>query len=107
MDTPKNSTKAAYGKVEVALQAPIEFCASVLKKLDKSLVVDSVYPLRMELMNVVRRCCRLVTALSICSRTFTFQFCRAMVTCCMNTCWSQTTVKPPSPYLESETEATF
>lgn len=53
MDQPKNSTKIAYGRLNVTLQGPMLFCAELLHRLGYNPAPRTVYPLRMEVMGTV------------------------------------------------------
>ncbi|KAF6037448.1 GLB1L [Bugula neritina] len=51
MDPPKNSTKVAFGKLNVTLQGPLHECAPLLSKLRGFPDVHVPFPIRSELMD--------------------------------------------------------
>lgn len=53
MTPPKNSTKAAYGTLNVTYQGPVHQCAPLLSVLNGGPKYVSKYPLRAEIMNEV------------------------------------------------------
>lgn len=53
MDPPKNSTKVAFGKLNVTLQGPLHECAPLLSKLRGFPDVHVPFPIRSELMDTV------------------------------------------------------
>ena len=60
MMPPENSTKAAYGKLNVTLQGPMHQLAIELSKLHGGPKYVSKYPIRSELMDTVSSTCLFV-----------------------------------------------